>query len=412
MEEDICKVDNIRSKYILKRIFALLTNKKFLYLIRYNKVMQEKTEINIENYKKEGNRIKIGGKNGYGQEYRLNTNIKLFEGEYINEEKNGRGREYYENGLIKFDGVYFQGKKVGGVGYDKNGRVVLIIEINGRGIELYFNDNIKFEGEYFNGKKWNGNGYNPLGIKIYELSYGKGYVKEFNYEGELVFEGEYFNGERNGKGKEYFNGIFKNNNFFITKKILEYKDIKLKFEGEYLNGQRNGRGREYYEEGRMQIEGEYLNGKRWNVKGYNKKGDEIFEIKNGKGYIIEYADNGQLEFEGENLNGERNGKGKEYYSKDLYDVIFERSINNTNKINYFDIKFEGEYLNGLRNGKGKEYYNKGQIILISEYLNGKRIGKTKEFLNNELIFEGQFENETPTNSRSFPKRHGKGKDFL
>ena len=111
MEEGICKVNNIRSKYILKRIFDLLTNKKFLYLIRYNKVMQEKTEINIENYKKEGNRIKIGGTNGYGKEYRLNTNIILFEGEYFNKEKNGRGREYYENGLIKFDGVYFKGKK-------------------------------------------------------------------------------------------------------------------------------------------------------------------------------------------------------------------------------------------------------------------------------------------------------------
>ena len=57
---------------------------------------------------------------------------------------------------------------MGGVGYDKNDRVVLIIEMNGRGIGLYFNDNIKFEGEYFNGKKWNGNGYNPLGIKLME----------------------------------------------------------------------------------------------------------------------------------------------------------------------------------------------------------------------------------------------------
>ena len=277
MEEGICKVDNIRSKYILKRIFVLLTNKKFLYLLRYNKVMQEKTEINIEDYKKEGNKIKIGSKNGYGKEYRLNTNILLFEGYFINGEKNGKGREYYENGLLKFDGLYFKGKKIEGKGYDKNGRVVLIIEINGRGKELYYNNKVQFEGEYFNGKKWKGNGYNPLGIKEYELSYGKGYIKEFNYEGELEFEGEYLNGERNGKGKEYFNKMNTNDNSFRINKKFEYKDVKIKFEGEYLKGKRNGRGIEYYEDGNIQMEGIYINGKRWYVKGYNKEGDEILK---------------------------------------------------------------------------------------------------------------------------------------
>ena len=51
---------------------------------------------------------------------------------------------------------------------------------------------------------------------------GKGYVKEYNDNGELEFEGEYLNGERNGKGKEY-----------------NYKG-ELIFEGKYLNGKRNG----------------------------------------------------------------------------------------------------------------------------------------------------------------------------
>ena len=44
---------------------------------------------------------------------------------------------------------------------------------------------------------------------------GKGNIKEYNYDGKLLFECEYLNGERNGKGKEYYNG-------------------QLKFEGEYL----------------------------------------------------------------------------------------------------------------------------------------------------------------------------------
>ena len=256
MEEDICKIDDIRSIYILRRIFILLTNKKLLYLLRYNKVIQGKTKINIEDYKKEGNRIKIGGDNGYVKEYRLNTTILLFEGEYINGEKNGRGKEYYENGLIKFDGIYFKGKKIEGEVYDKNGRVTLIIMKNGIGIELYYNNRNQFEGQYFNGKRWNGYGYNPFGIKIYELSYGKGYVKEINFNGDLEFEGEYLNGERNGKGKEYYkNGKNEIYTYFSTENCFEYKYIKLKFEGEYLNGERNGKGKEYNDNGKLKFEG-------------------------------------------------------------------------------------------------------------------------------------------------------------
>ena len=37
--------------------------------------------------------------------------IKLeFEGEYINGERNGRGKEYYYNGKLEFEGEYLNGK--------------------------------------------------------------------------------------------------------------------------------------------------------------------------------------------------------------------------------------------------------------------------------------------------------------
>ena len=44
------------------------------------------------------------------------------------------------------------------------------------------------------------------------------------------------------------------------------------------------------------------------------------------------------------MNGERNGKGKEYDYK---------------------IIFEGEYLNGKRNGKGKEYNGFGNLKKVT-----------------------------------------------
>ena len=42
--------------------------------------------------------MKIGAKNGKGEEYILNTKILMFKGEYLN----GKGKEYYTNGKILF----------------------------------------------------------------------------------------------------------------------------------------------------------------------------------------------------------------------------------------------------------------------------------------------------------------------
>ena len=96
--------------------------------------------------------------------------------------------------------------------------------------------------------------------------------------------------------------------------------------------------------------------KKWNMKQYDRKGNIVHEMKEGKGYIWENSSSGYLYniiFEGEYLNGLRNGKGKEYYC-----------LNKS--------KFEGEYLTGLRNGKGKEYYLNGKLKFEVEYLYGKK----------------------------------------
>ena len=56
-----------------------------------------------------------------------------------------------------------------------------------------------------------------------------------------------------------------------------------------------------------------LNGVKWNGKGYNIKGNEDYELKNGKGCLKLYYPDGKVLIEGEYLNGKLNGKGKEYY---------------------------------------------------------------------------------------------------
>ena len=82
---------NIKSSYILKNIFSFLYEKQKLEIIVYNKELQKNLLICIEDYKKISQICKIGEKNGKGKEYIINTNILIFEGEYLNGKRNSKG---------------------------------------------------------------------------------------------------------------------------------------------------------------------------------------------------------------------------------------------------------------------------------------------------------------------------------
>ena len=85
---------SIKSLFIIKRILSHLEESNKLKLILYNKHLQNKLGIDIDSYKKISGRYKIAEPNGYGKEYKLNTNILLYEGEYKNKKRNGKGKEY------------------------------------------------------------------------------------------------------------------------------------------------------------------------------------------------------------------------------------------------------------------------------------------------------------------------------
>ena len=155
----------IKSIYRMKQIFSFLSDKRKLYLIIYNKFIQNKIGINIDSFKDISGKYRIIDKDGKGKEYNLDTNKLIFEGEYINNKKNGFGKEYYYNGNIKFEGEYLNGKIISGIEYDYTNYIILKIDKDGNGEEYYYNKNIKFKGEYLNGKKWNGKGYNKKGME-------------------------------------------------------------------------------------------------------------------------------------------------------------------------------------------------------------------------------------------------------
>ena len=106
-----------------------------------------------------------------------------FEGEYLNGERNGKGK-CYKNGILEFEGEYLYGYKLRG--------------------KIYYNKKLDYEGEFLYNKKWNGKGYDENGNIIYELINGK--VKE-NYYGKniIIFKDEYLK-NNNNRGVVLFEG--------------------------------------------------------------------------------------------------------------------------------------------------------------------------------------------------------------
>ena len=189
----------VKSSYIIKSIFSYLKESRKIKLVAFNKKYQNKFGIKIEDIKITSGKLKFAPWNGYGKEFCLKSGELIYEGEYLNGKRNGKGKEY-ENGEVIFEGKYSNGKR------------------NGKGKEYHYNNKLKFEGEYLNGKR-----------------HGKG--KE--YDGyNIRYEGEYLNGERYGKGKTYSNGRM------------------------ILNIEKDGKGEEYYNDGTLMFRGEFRNQKK------------------------------------------------------------------------------------------------------------------------------------------------------
>jgi len=95
--ESSCEKKNevIKSIYILNEVFLFINYETKLNIIKYNKNLQKQFDINLETYKKISGKYKVDGINGYGKEYKLICDHCLvFEGEYLNRKRNGKGKEY------------------------------------------------------------------------------------------------------------------------------------------------------------------------------------------------------------------------------------------------------------------------------------------------------------------------------
>ena len=62
-----------------------------------------------------------------------------------------------------------------------------------RGKEYYNDGNLKFEGEFFLDMKYDGKEYDRNGNILFEIKNGSGFIKKYDGNGNLDFEGEYLN---------------------------------------------------------------------------------------------------------------------------------------------------------------------------------------------------------------------------
>ena len=118
---------------------------------------------NGKGYKFNNNEIdfEIIDGNGKIKMYDSSYGNLYFEGNLINGEISGKGKEYKHQGKVSFEGEFLNGKK------------------NGFGKEYYSIGNLQFEGIYKENMKWEGKGFNIDGEFEYEIKNGNGRIIQY-----------------------------------------------------------------------------------------------------------------------------------------------------------------------------------------------------------------------------------------
>jgi uncharacterized protein len=225
-------------------------------------------------------------------------------------------QEYYEDGKVKSDGPYRQGKRQGNFReYDTSGK-----EIGGA---LYDNDVKVGEGRI-----------DSLGRRV-------GKWKLFYPDGKERAEGEYIAGLKDGPWVFYFSngkmeqqGVYKDDQPTGHWKWF-FSDGSVHRDELYRKGKEDGHAVEYDSLGKVINEGDYANG-----------------AKTG---LWKLTVNDHTE-EGEYVDGERNGLWTWYYG-------------NGKKA------FLGEFQVGIPVGKHKYWYENGQLSMTGSYQGGEMDGR-------------------------------------
>ena len=102
----------IKSSYFIPILFSFVYERQKLKVIKYNKILQTNLNINILNYKYFTGRYILYESNRIGKEINYIDNTLIFEGEYLNWKRHGKGKEYNKYCKLIFEGEYLLDKKM------------------------------------------------------------------------------------------------------------------------------------------------------------------------------------------------------------------------------------------------------------------------------------------------------------
>tara|TARA_B100001093_G_scaffold370448_1_gene355423 strand:+ start:239 stop:1579 length:1341 start_codon:yes stop_codon:yes gene_type:complete len=256
----------------------------------------------------------------------LKKNNGIYDGEFLNNKKHGKGKMIYENGEI-YDGEWF-GDIINGLG------------------KMTFKSSDVYTGNFVNNK-----------------IHGKGRI---DYKNGDNYEGMWVDNKKNGNGiMIYDNGNSYNGEWLNDKLdgfgiLQEYTSINNRFyskpnryEGNFKLNSKNGKGKMKYENNNI-YEGDWLNNKKHGQGKYTFANGDIYDgnwlndTKHGKGKLEH--NNGDI-YNGEFLNNKKHGKGI-MKNKDgsIYNGIFKESDDGID----FEGVFKGKIINNNKLSSTKE----------------------------------------------------------
>jgi hypothetical protein len=299
-----------------------------------------------------------GKMQGHIKEYIYNRfekkNDLFFEGEFSDNERNGAGKFFYNDGVPMFEGQFKNGKRHGyGVSYNFWGDPIFKGNYkndlyDGQGT-LISGVGFKYEGQFLQGL--------PTGEGTFLKHAGAGtYVEPVDGTGFLLIDnkyiyiGEVHNGMANGEG------------------VLHEGLSRTVYEGEFLNNKFHGQGT-YFDVSLDKL-GESNNFKynKYHFVGTFESGSLSFGKK--------YVDTGnRLVYEGQLSRYKPHGLGKEFDE-------------------FGDVVYEGNFENGERNGKGVQYSESGKKSFEGTYKEGEFLYGKSYRADGKILFEGTvLENE-------------------
>lgn len=341
-----------------------------------------------------------GLENGLSFEYALDSTIisvseykkgLLLSRESINRTdrngfKQGSWKIFYDNGFVKEEVTYRNGKKNGfEKKYDISGSLISVVK---------YEDDILVE--------------NAEEIKEYVILY------DYYPSGRIKISGSYYNDKPDGIRREYneegaiIKGYIFNNGILLADGITDHKGLRqghwkeyyesgeLLAEGDYNNSIKVGIWKYYHRNGKIEQQGEYdsrgraVNEWNWYYSSGNILRTETFEANIQEGEVLEYSDSGSVIVRGQYEDGEETGKWT-YIIGDVteegnYEAgtpvgIWTQRDNDTGEIIY-----KGNYIDGQPDGRHVYNFSDGRRKLEGYYIMGRREGDWKYFNTDGTIF--------------------------